>query len=216
MTIVGSLPQAKKGEFWEFYCTRKGESLVLTRAQRVDKTSAEKTPALTLLSLFSPTQSDFNCSPGQTESTRAQRIEKTLGAQKPASTQVPPPSPTQSNSNLSSNQVIMISGKQAEITVKFNTRPDLPEVGKTVALEITTEQGFSVRANVNRKSLKKQVEKMDTFADWIAALSGKIARIAPNGVIELEGASITVFEKKPKEEVVSEVQVLTEVQESIM
>ncbi len=53
-----------------------------------------------------------------------------------------------------------------------------------------------MRATLNRKTLKKQVEKMDAFADWVAALSGKVARIGSDGVIELEGAGVTVFEKK--------------------
>jgi hypothetical protein len=50
---------------------------------------------------------------------------------------------------------------------------------------------------------------MDTFTDWIAALSGKITGLDPKGVIELEGAGVVVFEKKPKEEV-SEVELVTE------
>jgi|GEM_PF-2104168 len=119
------------------------------------------------------------------------------------------PSKQQSNTNFSPNQVIMIPGNQAEVTVKFNSRPEVPEVGKTFLLEITTEQGITVRANVNRKTLKKQVEKMDSFTEWIAALSGKITRIDPNGVVELEGAGVVVFEKKAKEEVVSEVEIIS-------
>ena len=51
---------------------------------------------------------------------------------------------------------------------------------------------------------------MDSFADWIAALSGKISCIEPDGVIELETASVAVFEKKPKEEVMSEVEDIIE------
>ena len=39
---------------------------------------------------------------------------------------------------------------------------------------------------------------MDNFADWVAALSGKIAQVSPDGVIELERAGVNVFEKKPK------------------
>ena len=39
---------------------------------------------------------------------------------------------------------------------------------------------------------------MDSFADWVGAMSGKIAKISPDGVIELENAGVNVFEKKPK------------------
>jgi hypothetical protein len=92
----------------------------------------------------------------------------------------------------------MIQGRQPEITIKFNQRPDLPEQGKKVTVEITGENGIIVKAELNRKTLKKQVEKMDSFADWVGAMSGKIARISPDGVIELENAGVNVFEKKPK------------------
>ena len=40
---------------------------------------------------------------------------------------------------------------------------------------------------------------MDEFEDWVGALSGKIAQITTDGVIELEGAGLQVFEKKKKE-----------------
>ncbi len=54
-------------------------------------------------------------------------------------------------------------------------------------------------AQVNRKTLKKQVAKMDEYEEWIGALSGKIKSISDDGVIEVEGAGIQVFEKKKKE-----------------
>ena len=92
----------------------------------------------------------------------------------------------------------MISGRQPEMTVKFNERPSLPAQGKKVTLLLTGENGIVVKAELNRKTLKKQVAKMDSFADWVGALSGKIARISPDGVIELESAGVNVFEKKPK------------------
>lgn len=39
---------------------------------------------------------------------------------------------------------------------------------------------------------------MDSYEDWIAAMSGKIVKIGPDGTIELEGAGINVFERKMK------------------
>ena len=41
---------------------------------------------------------------------------------------------------------------------------------------------------------------MDEFEEWIAALSGKIKSISPEGLVELEGAGLQVFERKKKEE----------------
>ena len=128
----------------------------------------------------------------------AHLVDETSVVKEVAPIVVPRKSSTQTNSDSSSEQVIMIPGRQPEMTVKFNTRPELPEQGKTVTLEVKGEQGITVRASLNRKTLKKQVEKMDSFADWVAALSGKVARICPDGVIELETAGVTVFEKKER------------------
>ena len=93
----------------------------------------------------------------------------------------------------------MITGRIPEITIKFSDQPELPTEGKKVTVEITAENNITIKAEVNRKTLKKQVAKMDEYSDWVGALSGKIANISTDGVIELEGAGIQVFEKKKKE-----------------
>ena len=93
----------------------------------------------------------------------------------------------------------MIKGRIPEITIKFSEQPSLPTEGKKVTLEVRGENNVTVKAEVNRKTLKKQVAKMDEFEDWVASLSGKIKGISADGVIELEGAGLQVFEKKKKE-----------------
>ncbi len=105
---------------------------------------------------------------------------------------------SQSVRPLEESEIIMINGRQPEMTVKFSERPDVPAQGKKVTLQVTGENGIVVKAELNRKTLAKQVEKMDNFADWVAALSGKIAKVSPDGVIELDRAGVNVFEKKPK------------------
>ncbi|WP_049802830.1 hypothetical protein [Gloeothece verrucosa] len=94
----------------------------------------------------------------------------------------------------------MINGKTPEVTIKFSERPQLPETGKKITLQITGDNGVVVRAEVDRKKLQKNVEKMDSYSAWTAALSGKIVKIDADGIIELEGAGINVFEKKTKGE----------------
>ena len=37
---------------------------------------------------------------------------------------------------------------------------------------------------------------MESLNEWVAALSGKMVAIAPDGTVELYGAGINVFEKK--------------------
>ncbi len=93
----------------------------------------------------------------------------------------------------------MITGRIPEITIKFSEQPELPTEGKKVTVEIQGENNVTVKAEVNRKTLKKQVAKMDEFEEWVGALSGKIKSISADGVIELEGAGLQVFEKKKKE-----------------
>ena len=92
----------------------------------------------------------------------------------------------------------MIQGRIPELTIKFNEKPFLPTEGKKVLVEIQGERNVKVRAELNRKTLKKQVAKMDEYEDWIGALSGKVLSINAD-VIELEGAGLQVFEKKRKE-----------------
>ncbi len=90
----------------------------------------------------------------------------------------------------------MIQGRTPEITIKFNSLPELPTEGKKVTLEILSENGIKVKTELNRKTLKKQVAKMEEYENWIGALSGKIKSIAPGGIVELEGAGVQIFEKK--------------------
>ncbi len=90
----------------------------------------------------------------------------------------------------------MIQGRIPEITIKFSSKPDLPTEGKKVTLEILAENNITIKAEVNRKTLKKQVAKMDEYEEWMGALSGKIASISADGVIELEGGGNRRFVRR--------------------
>ena len=73
----------------------------------------------------------------------------------------------------------MIQGRIPELTIKFTERPqNLPEEGKKVVIEVKGENKITVKAEVNRKSLKKVVGKMDTWNNWVASLSGKMKSIS--------------------------------------
>ena len=85
----------------------------------------------------------------------------------------------------------MINGRIPELTIKFTSRPkNIPEEGKKVMIEVKSENDFTVRAEVNRKSLKKIVNKMDIWDKWVASLSGKMKSMSASGVIELDEAGI--------------------------
>ena len=53
----------------------------------------------------------------------------------------------------------MIQGRIPEVTIKFNSKPDLPTEGKKVTLEIQGENNVTVKAEVNRKTLKKRTAR---------------------------------------------------------
>ncbi|MGK7916076.1 MAG: hypothetical protein AB4038_11120 [Prochloraceae cyanobacterium] len=50
----------------------------------------------------------------------------------------------------------MLTGRALEITVKFNTRPHIPETGKRVILRLNGENGVAVQAILNRKNLSRR------------------------------------------------------------
>ena len=93
----------------------------------------------------------------------------------------------------------MIPGRVPEITIKFSEKPELPTEGKKVTVAIQGENKIVVKAEMNRKTLKKQVAKMDEYENWVGAMSGKLKGIDPEGIVELESVGLQVFEVKAKE-----------------
>ena len=93
----------------------------------------------------------------------------------------------------------MVQGRIPEIAIRFYQRPELPVQGKKVVLEIQGENNVIVKAEVNRKTLKRQVAGIDEYENWVGVVSGKIAQITADGEIELENAGVRIFEKKKKE-----------------
>lgn len=120
----------------------------------------------------------------------------------PSSSGTVPSKPKSSSSSTppTISPTIMVKGRIPEITVKFNEKIELPSEGKKVSIEVQGENAIRVRALLNRKTLKKQVAKMEEYEDWVGALSGKITQVTPEGVIELEAAGVQVFEKKKRDQ----------------
>ncbi len=169
LTIQGELPDvAALEQFWEIICIREGDYLKLKEAILITE---EMISSAKETSKKSPSKSKKK-SPNQSS-----KLEETT---------------------VIESEIIMVNGKQPEITVKFTERPQLPEQGKKVTLQVTGENGIVVKALLNRKTLAKQVQKMDSFSDWVAALSGKISEITTEGMVILEAGNVQVFEKKQK------------------
>lgn len=94
---------------------------------------------------------------------------------------------------------IMVKGRIPEITIKFSEKIELPSQRPKVSIEVQGENNIKVRALLNYKTLKKQVAKMEEYEEWVGALSGKLTKISPDGIVELDSAGLQVFEKKKKE-----------------
>ncbi len=178
LNLQGELPaEAETDQFWEIMCTRDGDYLKLTKGRWIndelinnwDKELEKQGKIITI-----PPKNKKKQKPSQTSKK----------------------SPTEST--VIESPIIMINGKQPEITVKFTERPELPEQGKKVELQVTGENGIVVKGELNRKTLAKQVQKIDNFDDWIGAFSGTISEITSEGVIILERGSVQIFERKKK------------------
>lgn len=177
ITVFGKLEQkVNKGDAIEITARREGMQLQLVEANKIAQAASDS----------------------QTSATKKQQKDKAkLETSSKSETVATATTATPETSSFSG--VIMINGKTPEVTIKFNDRPQLPETGKKVTLQVTGDNGIVVRADMNRKTLQKNVEKMDSYEAWTAAMSGKIVKIDADGVIVLEGAGINVFERKTKE-----------------
>ena len=165
--------EAELEQFWDVICRRDGDYLKLIKGtfitEELIKNWDEKLEQ-------------------QEKSYPSKSVKKNKQTQRPTSQQ-------QSNQDITT---IMINGKQPEITVKFTERPEVPEQGKKIELQVTGENGIVVKGEMNRKTLAKQVQKIDNFEEWIGAFSGSISEITPEGVVILERGSVQIFERKKK------------------
>nr|MDJ0719167.1 hypothetical protein [Prochloraceae cyanobacterium] len=216
-----SIPEAKAGEFWEVVANVVDGQLIYHSGECIEK---DYDPNITYIPRRKKAkeQSGESIDPNSAEKAKGdakaietdselqskstqESSEKSVPSSEPSvvtgaakKTLTPVATANKDNSQPASSDIIMINGRAPELIVKFSARPELPETGKKVTLQINSDNGISVRATLNRKTLKKQVDKMDSFDEWVGALSGQMSGIAEDGVIELEGAGLQVFEKKKK------------------
>ncbi len=84
-----------------------------------------------------------------------------------------------------------------KLRVKFTERPEVPVQGRKVALQVAGENGMIVKAALNRKTLKKQVERLDSFYQLGSCGSRKSCQFPLKAKIELGlAAGVNVFEKE--------------------
>ncbi|MGJ3251255.1 MAG: fertility inhibition FinO-like protein [Elainellaceae cyanobacterium] len=91
----------------------------------------------------------------------------------------------------------MVQGR-LEITIKISDMPIAKEVENSwKQFEIDCD-GRVVQVTVKPKQFKKLEQAQADYPQWVAAIAGKMGASTPNGFI-LDGGSIQVFERKPKE-----------------
>ncbi len=94
---------------------------------------------------------------------------------------------------------IKMTEARAEITLKFNTIPEVRTLPKSrVKFYLKATNGVVFTVNIKGKSWRKAEASMKEFPEWVAMVGGKLGAPTSNG-FEVEGAGLQVFEKKPKE-----------------
>ncbi len=84
-----------------------------------------------------------------------------------------------------------------EATIKINELPT-SEVVENGWLHFNIDcDGRQASVTVKPKVWKKLTTAAEQYADWVAAVSGRIGELTPDGFI-LESPSIQAFERKPK------------------
>ena len=84
-----------------------------------------------------------------------------------------------------------------EATIKINELPT-SEVVENGWQRFTIDcEGRQVSATVKPKVWKKLTTANEQYESWVAAITGRIGELTPDGFI-LESPSIQAFERKPK------------------
>ncbi|HEY9693746.1 MAG TPA: hypothetical protein V6D15_16190 [Oculatellaceae cyanobacterium] len=182
LNIVGKLPNGSVNQFWELACSLDGYNLVLEDAHLVSANFVEPDD----VALSEPTLTPKAPVVKQAESS-AKKDRPTIQAQTPK--------------NISSGDSEMATAGKLELTIKINS---FPEDVKTVEnnwkhFELDCD-GVMVSITVKPKIFKKLEDAVANYPMWVAAIAGKMGSRTENGFV-LENASITTFERKPKESV---------------
>lgn len=88
---------------------------------------------------------------------------------------------------------------KSEVTIKLSGSlpTGKPAPNKKVEVKVTDQNGVVFTALLNAKSWRKAETSAGEFADWAAAISGKLGKTERG--FEIIDGGIQIFEKKPKE-----------------
>lgn len=89
-----------------------------------------------------------------------------------------------------------VSGK-LEATIKISELPTAESVENGWQHFTIDCDGKQVSVTVKPKMWKKLTTAAEQYAEWVAAVTGQVGKLTPEGFV-LESPSIQAFERKPK------------------
>ncbi|AFZ11576.1 hypothetical protein Cri9333_0633 [Crinalium epipsammum PCC 9333] len=182
LNIVGSLPSDSINQFWELACSLDGYNLVLEDSHLVSANFVESDD----VALPEPTSTPTPKAPLVKQANSSVKKDRlTIQAHTPK--------------NIDLGDSEMTTAGKLELTIKINS---FPEDVRTVEngwkhFELDCD-GVIASITVKPKIFKKLEDAVANYPMWVAAIAGKMGSRTKDGFV-LENASITTFERKPKE-----------------
>ncbi len=105
------------------------------------------------------------------------------------------PKPKVSTEIINWEEIIPVNGK-LELTIKINSLPQANKANGVCHFKVECD-GRIVQIGLKQKQWTKLETANSTFAEWIAAISGKMGAITSDGFV-IENANVQVFERKSK------------------
>ena len=91
----------------------------------------------------------------------------------------------------------MATNGKLELTIKISELPEVKTVENGLQYFELDCNGRIFSVTIKPKVWKKLTEAQANFPMWVAAITGQMGALTPDGFV-LDGANIQVFEKKPK------------------
>lgn len=173
--IDGFLPESARGQFWELDCYREGEHLVMEDARLIQEQPLDKEKS-------------------KQPSAAAPACKATRDSVMPKSTVTEAPSVQPANPKGGD---VLTPGKM-EITLKFTEFPANVQTVENGWQQFDIDTGAQiVTVTLKPKMFKKLEQAQEQYAQWVAAIVGKLGELTPKGFRLIE-PNVQVFEKFSK------------------
>jgi hypothetical protein len=123
------------------------------------------------------------------------KSQQTNAQPKSQQTDAQPKSNSSADVIINWEELIPVSGK-LELTIKINSLPQVQKANGVCHFKVECD-GRMVQVGLKQKQWTKLETANTTYAEWIAAISGKMGATTADGFV-LENANVQVFERKSK------------------